>query len=531
MGGSGRVGGSCVQQFVRRGAAKVYVGGTNQENFLQAQARWIHNQQTTQGRRRQQQEQPQSHEDDDGNLDDVMDDYTTTTTLSRKLEAVEFVELNREKVDSVKQAIQSLSLTSSSSSSSPSLLDLVVHTAGPFQGKVTVPNGVLEACLDLSIPYIDVCDDYCTAQAAKTHFMDKARTASIPCIVSTGCWPGVSSLMARQMIDDIIQQQQQQEQHKQQQQMEDQNSISISPTTDTNTGWDPSEWTVKFSFFTAGSGGAGVTLLVATFLILSEQALVVESRSSSNGNRTRRRLVDPMREYDCINFGSIVGNRNVAHLNLLETASIAETLQVGNVQAKFGTAPPFWNALLGFMARTLPSFILSNEEWMQALSIFSLPIVRVVDAFAGATNAMRCDVIWEKNVNNNKDNMNINNNEDIISTTTTTTTTTETTKMEAAAIYAHENLEPCVGECVSAFGAALLSSTTTNTDNTTTTMGNNNTPIVVPPGIWFPEEAFQSRADVDTVLELARCGAHTYDTSMTLTPKTTNEPTKIKRIG
>jgi hypothetical protein len=25
--------------------------------------------------------------------------------------------------------------------------DLVVHTAGPFQGKVNVPNGVLEACV------------------------------------------------------------------------------------------------------------------------------------------------------------------------------------------------------------------------------------------------------------------------------------------------------------------------------------------------------------------------------------------------
>jgi hypothetical protein len=41
----------------------------------------------------------------------------------------------------------------------------------------------------------------------------------------------------------------------------------------------PEDLTVDFSFFTAGSGGAGATLLVATFLILAEDALeVVDGR-------------------------------------------------------------------------------------------------------------------------------------------------------------------------------------------------------------------------------------------------------------
>jgi hypothetical protein len=104
-----------------------------------------------------------------------------------------------------------------------------------------------------------------------------------------------------------------------------------------------------------------------------------------------------------------------------------DVLGFGNVKALFGTAPGFWNTLLGLMAQ-LPPSLLANEDIMTKLALFSLPIVRVVDYFAGATNAMRVDVTAEKNPNT-----------------------------RATAIYAHENLEPCVGECVVAFCSAILS--------------------------------------------------------------------------
>ena len=63
-----------------------------------------------------------------------------------------------------------------------------------------------------------------------------------------------------------------------------------------------------------GSGGAGATLLVATFLILAEEALVIK-----NG---RRRAVKAMKNYSTVNFGKVIGDKPVAHLNLLETASM-----------------------------------------------------------------------------------------------------------------------------------------------------------------------------------------------------------------
>jgi len=168
-----------------------------------------------------------------------------------------------------------------------------------------------------------------------------------------------------------------------------------------------------------------------------------------------------MKEYESVWFGDIVGEKEVANLNLLETASVHDVLGVGNVKSLFGTAPAFWNTLLGIMAQ-LPPSLLANEELMSKLAVFSLPIVRLVDAFAGATNAMKCDV-----------------------------STSKDPSLKATALYAHENLEPCVGECVAAFCAAVL------TDD------------VVPPGIWFPEEAIAGGADAAAVLQLASAGAHT----------------------
>ena len=101
--------------------------------------------------------------------------------LSKSIDEVQFVSLDRENSSSVSQILNK------------SKYDLVVHTAGPFQGKVKTPNGVLAACVEetetrSSIPYIDVCDDYCTASAAQTRYHELAKQTNTPCIISTGCW-------------------------------------------------------------------------------------------------------------------------------------------------------------------------------------------------------------------------------------------------------------------------------------------------------------------------------------------------------
>ena len=418
------VGGSVTTQLLQHGA-HVVVGGTNHENFVQARQRWERL---------------------------FPGNYYTTDRVS-------FATLDRERVESVVPVLLGQERNKQSEQQQQPQFDLVVHTAGPFQGKVSTPNGILQACLEVGIPYIDVCDDYSTATAARQKHAQHAVERGVPCILSTGCWPGVSSLMAAQ---------------------------TVAATLRARPDWKPSDLRVDFSFFTAGSGGAGVTLLVATFLILAEPALQIV--------HGQRRAVPPLREFVTTHFGARVGPRAVAPLNLLETASVHDVLGVGSVHSRFGTAPAVWNVLLGLMA-LLPSTLLANEPVMRNLSVFSLPIVRAVDAIAGATNAMRCDVTGPTQQNDSNNNNNNTNNNDNWKVTT---------------IYAHDNLEPCVGECVTAFACAVL------------------TPGVVAPGLWFPEQAVKAGPDAAAVLALASIGAHTTDVETT-TKSMSDVPTWLTR--
>lgn len=63
--------------------------------------------------------------------------------------------------------------------------------SGPFQRK-EVPE-LLEVALDLSISYVDVCDDIALATKAKA-LHGLAVEKGVPALISTGVWPGISSL-------------------------------------------------------------------------------------------------------------------------------------------------------------------------------------------------------------------------------------------------------------------------------------------------------------------------------------------------
>jgi hypothetical protein len=122
------------------------------------------------------------------------------------------------------------------------------------------------------------------------------------------------------------------------------------------------------------------------------------------------------------------------------------------------------------MAQCPPS-LLTNEDLRTKLAAFLLPIVRVVDFFAGAPNAtMLCDVTSDKE-----------------------------SSFRATAIYAHKNLEACVGECVVAFCSAILNGS-------------------VAPGVcavWFPNDAIVRSANAAAVLNLASVGAHIAEVDTT----------------
>lgn len=100
VGGSGRVGGSVVTQLILRGA-RVSVGATNEENFIASQNRWV-------------------------KLFPELE-YSIMNNVS-------FVEVNREDSSSFEGLDKFLDF------------DLVVNTAGPFQGKVRFKIFVIFSC-------------------------------------------------------------------------------------------------------------------------------------------------------------------------------------------------------------------------------------------------------------------------------------------------------------------------------------------------------------------------------------------------
>ena len=111
---------------------------------------------------------------------------------------------------------------------------LVINTAGPFQGRFN-PN-LLQACIKAGVPYCDVSDELLLSRNAK-FLSAEAAAAGIPAVISCGIWPGISALMAVTAVERL--------------------------------GGPGACDRVELSFHTAGTGGAGPTIVSATFLLIA----------------------------------------------------------------------------------------------------------------------------------------------------------------------------------------------------------------------------------------------------------------------
>lgn len=119
-------------------------------------------------------------------------------------------------------------------------VDLVVHAAGPFQQAERCT--VLEAAINTKTAYLDVCDDTTYASRAKS-FMDQALAANVPAITTGGIYPGVSNVMAAELIRAAESESQDKPER------------------------------LRFYYYTAGTGGAGPTILATSFLLLGEEVV------------------------------------------------------------------------------------------------------------------------------------------------------------------------------------------------------------------------------------------------------------------
>lgn len=211
--------------------------------------------------------------------------------------------------------------------------DLIIHTAGPFQG-LRDPT-VLRSALFHGKSYLDVCDDIPLSRICRgDEFQNLARKTGGNAVISAGIWPGCSSLLAQDMIEEA---------------KHGSNSGLISSSaSDQGIVQHETITSVEFSFFTAGSGNAGPTILTATFLLLGEDVTYY-----LNGKEIKTSAAsDPVK----IHFGDAIGEREIVRLNLIE----AESCQASNnncvptVSTRFGTAPPIWNKLFILMAKVIP---------------------------------------------------------------------------------------------------------------------------------------------------------------------------------
>ncbi|KAL5716977.1 hypothetical protein ACHQM5_010074 [Ranunculus cassubicifolius] len=251
--------------------------------------------------------------------------------VSKLGENSEFVQVDIENVRALESALRDV--------------DLVVHAAGPFQRaekctvlEAAISTKVIAILLLCFISYMDVCNDADYSIQAKS-FHEKAVAANIPAITTAGIYPGVSNVMAAELVRSAR---------------------------DENIG-EPQR--LRFSYYTAGTGGVGPTILATSFLLLGEEVVAY-----SKGEEVK---LKPYSGKVNVDFGKGIGKRDVYLLNLPEVRSIHKILEVPTVSARFGTAPFFWN--WGMLAMTLvPSvrslFSLSHEGLLQTAA-FALAIL------------------------------------------------------------------------------------------------------------------------------------------------------------
>ena len=264
--------------------------------------------------------------------------------------------------------------------------DLVVHTAGPFQGRGRCD--VLEAALEAGVPaYLDVCDDDAYARRARS-LSSEARAKGLHAVTCGGIFPGVSNLLASSTVRG-----------------------------EAGPEGRGAPVSVSFSYFTAGTGGAGATILATSLLLCGEEALVYR-----DGVPTR---FPPVSGRKVVDFGK-GGRRETFLYNLPETESCHSVLGVPNVSARFGTSPGIWNGAMAALAALLPRSVLADPRNALAAAKLLEPLVRAVDAAVGEATAIRVDVSFGGNGGT------------------------------LSSRFVHDSLSESVGNCVAAFALDAL---------------------------------------------------------------------------
>ncbi|MEO0867168.1 MAG: saccharopine dehydrogenase NADP-binding domain-containing protein [Cyanobacteria bacterium J06642_11] len=227
--------------------------------------------------------------------------------------------------------------------------DLVIHCAGPFRSR---DLAVLTQCIEQKTPYIDVADSPDYVREA-LQLRERAKTAGVTAIVSTGVFPGISNSMVRQGIERLDRADQ-----------------------------------VHLSYLVAGSGGAGVTVMRTTFIELQTPFL-----AKVNGEQV---WIQPYCDREVLPFPDPYNHgAGVYWFNTVEALTLTQSFpQLTSVITKFGSLPDFYNRLTGLMTRLPPSW-LKHPAMVEFLSQVSHAMTQVTDRVSGTGIAMRLAITGE----------------------------------------------------------------------------------------------------------------------------------------
>ena len=151
---------------------------------------------------------------------------------------------------------------------------------------------------------------------------------------------------------------------------------------------DPSR--LRYSYFVAGSGGAGPAVLAATLLLAARDAAAWKDGVKV----TRPAFSEPLPA----DFGRFVGNKTVYLIDLPEVEAAAVDLRVPSVSARFATAPGVFNLGTVLLARLIPKSVLGDRKFAAGAASLLSPLVAAADAAMGGVLpvAIRVDLELKK---------------------------------------------------------------------------------------------------------------------------------------
>lgn len=101
-----------------------------------------------------------------------------------------------------------------------------------------------------------------------------------------------------------------------------------------------------YSYFTAGTGGVGPTILETSLLLAGEPTVAYKDG--------KKYVLPPISERRAVDYGPGLGRRDAWLYNLPEVRTGFEVLGVPSVSARFGTSPAIWNLGMWVTARLAP---------------------------------------------------------------------------------------------------------------------------------------------------------------------------------